>query len=71
MASNLTITYPPATGVALPPSELRPFANDSCSCQVSDLNYVSGTPSVTSPGTSYPGVDPADQYVKGQQEYPR
>jgi hypothetical protein len=69
MASNLTMTYPPATGVSLPATELSPFGNNSASTQDSLLNYVSGTPAVTTPVTCYP--DFAEQCVKGIQEYPR
>lgn len=67
--TTATITYPTATGVAAPPAQLVPFANNSASTGVSDLNYANATPAVTTPLPS--GTDPSDQYIKGEQEYPR
>jgi hypothetical protein len=69
MASNLTVTYPPATGVALPPTILAPFGNTSVSCQNSTYNYPVGYPIVGSQPTSV--IDPSEQYFYQQQEYPR
>ena len=69
MASNLTVPYPPATGVPTPPVELAPFGNNSASTKDTLENYISGVPYPTSPVTCYPDV--AEQYVKGQFEYPR
>lgn len=69
MASNLTISAPPATGVAAPPTELAPFGNTSASTKVSDQNYTSITALPTTPLPGY--VDSRNQYIKGQQEWPR
>lgn len=67
--TTATITYPTATGVTAPPAELRPFANNSASTGVSDLNYANATPAVTTPLLS--AIDSSDAYIKGQMEYPR
>lgn len=69
MASNLTVTFPPATGAPLPPVELAPFGNESASTKDSLQNYVDGVLLPTTPVTCY--AKPQDQYIKGRQEYPR
>lgn len=69
MASNINITYPPATGAATPPTELAPFGNESASTKDTLENYVSGVLLPTTPVTCYP--DASEQYIKGRQEYPR
>ncbi len=68
MASNINISYPPATGVALPPTELKAFGNESASTKVSDQNYVT-TVLPTSPSSGY--IHTREQPFKGIQEYPR
>lgn len=69
MASNVNQTYPPAPGAQTPLVELAPSGNTSASTQVTNWNYASGSPAVTTPTVAY--VDISDQYIKGQQEYPR
>lgn len=69
MASNIVITFPPAPGAALPPVELKAFGNNSGSTQDLNLNYVSGTPAVTTPVDG--NIHTRAQYIRGQQEYPR
>lgn len=69
MASNLTITYPPAVGAAVPPAVLVPFGNTSASTKASDLNYPSGTSLPTTPVAV--SADSREVYLNGQIVWPR
>jgi len=68
MASNITVSYPPAPGAATPPTELKYFGNESASTKDSLINYTT-TVLPTTPVTCC--TTDREQYIKGQIEWPR